>query len=324
LRGCDGRKSPIDGLLDAVVDAAVDRRDASISTILIKINRVSNAKRIAFEADRNLSLVGYIAKAKTMNFLAGEGSKKHGRRTDDVVVPSAFEAVAVNNKNNGPISVLFDWTLPCTCPDQGVYSGGSCQRHSQGKFSRGVLAAFTEREQQVKEYMATTGHAVNGVDLIGNTTPRAGYQGPIVHTVPTSPPWTVLEKPNSWFLQEPRDEITQYQHQEHDHDLRQQHVHRPSAYNHERSWSKVSADQDDDFPAVYGLLVRSWSIASFDHEEQHDDDPQPVEHQQQPLTLARSWSLSSDLDGFFNTTMNWNGLDDGLVVVDEDILDGCA
>jgi copper chaperone CopZ len=146
LRGCDGRKSPIDGLLDAAVDAAVDRQYTSISTILIKIDHVRNAKRIAFEAARNLSLVGYIAKAKAMTFLAGEGSQKHGRRTDDVVVTTAFKTVAVNNNNNGPISILFDWALPCSCPDHGVFYCGSCQRHSQGQFSRGVLATFTERE----------------------------------------------------------------------------------------------------------------------------------------------------------------------------------
>jgi copper chaperone CopZ len=319
LRGCDGRKSPIDGLLDAAVDAAFDRRDTS--TILIKIDQVANAKRIAFEAARNLSLVGYIAKAKTMNFLAGEGSQQHGRRTDDVVVSTAYEAVAVNN-NNEPVSVLFDWTLPCTCPDKGVFYGGSCQRHSQGKLSRGSLAAFTEREQQVKQHMATTGRAVNGVDLIGNTTPRVSYQSPIVYTVSASPPLTELDKPSRWSRQVTLDEITQYQHQEHD--SRSQLVHRPSAaYHHERSWSKVSADDDDDHDfSVYGLLARSWSISlSDDHdEEQHDDDPQqPVEHQeQQSLTLTRSWSLSSDLDGFFHT-MNWNGLDDGLVVDDKDI-----
>jgi copper chaperone CopZ len=319
LRGCDGRKSPIDGLLDAAVDAAVDRRDTLISTILIKIDRVSNAKRIAFEAARNLSLVGYIAKAKAMNFWAGEGSQKHGRRTDDVVVSTAFEAVAVNNNNNGPISTLFDWALPCNCPDHGVFYCGSCQRHSQGPFSRGVLAAFTEREQQVKEYLETTGHAVNGVDLDGRTTSRAGYEGSIAHTVPTSPPLTELDQPSSWFRQETLDEITHYQHQEHD--FLPQLVHRPSAYHQGESWSKVSADQDHAFP-VYGLLARSWSISS-DHQE-HNYPLLPVDHQPQPPTyghLARSWSLSSDLDGFINT-MNWNGLDDGFVF-DKDILDEC-
>jgi hypothetical protein len=164
----------------------------------------------------------------------------------------------------------------------------------------------------VKEYMATTGHAVNGVDLVGRTISRSGYEGSIVPTVPTSPPLTEVDKPSSWFRQETLDEITQYQHQEHD--FLPQLIHRPSVYHHGKSWSKVSAEQDHDF---------SWSISS-DHKE-HNYPLQPVDHQPQPPPtyglLARSWLLSSDLDEFINT-MNWNGLDDGFVF-DKDILDEC-
>jgi copper chaperone CopZ len=71
LRGCNGNKSPIAGLLDAAAD-----RD--ISSVLIKIDKkASQDKRIValmFEAARNVSLVGYTAEAKSMS-IVGEGSK---------------------------------------------------------------------------------------------------------------------------------------------------------------------------------------------------------------------------------------------------------
>jgi hypothetical protein len=135
LRGCNGNKSPIAGLLDAAAD-----RD--ISSVLIKIDKASNAKRIAFEAARNLSLVGYTAEAKSMS-IVGEGSKG---RADLNALSTAFEVVA----NTEPQDV-FDWTVPCTCPDNGILRG-DCLRHSQ--MNTRIFEAFAAREEQVNEYMA--------------------------------------------------------------------------------------------------------------------------------------------------------------------------
>jgi copper chaperone CopZ len=135
LRGCNGNQSPIAGLLDATAD-----RD--ISSVLIKIDKTSNAKRIAFEAIRNLRLVGYTAEAKSMSIL-GEGSKG---RADLNALSTAFEVVAQTEPQD-----VFDWTAPCTCPDNGVL-WGDCLRHSQ--MNTRIFEAFTVRERRVNEYMA--------------------------------------------------------------------------------------------------------------------------------------------------------------------------
>lgn len=111
LRGCNGNKSPIRGLLDAAAD-----RD--LCSVLIRIDKAGNAKRIAFEATRNLSMVGYTAKSMSMN-IVGEGSKG---RTDLNAISTAFEVVATTKPQD-----VFDWTIPCTCPDNGVLRG-DCMR----------------------------------------------------------------------------------------------------------------------------------------------------------------------------------------------------
>lgn len=106
LRGCNGNKSPIDGLLDAAADRV-------LLSVLIKIDKASNAKRIAFEAARNLAMVGYTAKAKEMS-IVGVGADK--KSTLDLgALSTAFEVVA----NTDPKD-FFNWTIPCTCPDNGV------------------------------------------------------------------------------------------------------------------------------------------------------------------------------------------------------------
>jgi copper chaperone CopZ len=106
LKGCNGNKSPIDGLLDAAADRA-------LNSVLIKINKASNAKRVAFEAARNLAMVGYTAMAKEMS-VGGEGVDK--KSTMDIgSLTTAFEIVATTDAKD-----VFDWTLPCSCPDNGV------------------------------------------------------------------------------------------------------------------------------------------------------------------------------------------------------------
>ncbi|CAB9509561.1 expressed unknown protein [Seminavis robusta] len=140
LRGCNGNKSPIDGLLDAAADRV-------LCSVLIKIDRSSNAKRIAFEAARNLAMVGYTAKAKEMS-IVGQGADK--KATMDLgALSTAFEVVA-NNKGEE----VFDWRIRCSCPDNGILRD-DCQRHSQ--MNARLFEAFEARAQQVKEYMAGCG-----------------------------------------------------------------------------------------------------------------------------------------------------------------------
>jgi copper chaperone CopZ len=106
LKGCNGNKSPIDGLLDAAADRA-------LCSILIKIDRVSNAKRIAFEASRNLAMVGYSAKAKDMSPTAERNGKSEKLTAEQMAI--AFEQVGRAHPLN-----IFNWTSPCSCPDNGV------------------------------------------------------------------------------------------------------------------------------------------------------------------------------------------------------------
>jgi len=113
LRGCNGNKSPIEGLLDAAADG-------DLKSVLIKIDQASNAKRIAFEATRNLSMVGYTAEPMTMSIVgAGADPKTH---MDLGSLATAFEVVAATDNSD-----VFDWKIPCTCPDNGVLRG-DCAR----------------------------------------------------------------------------------------------------------------------------------------------------------------------------------------------------
>jgi copper chaperone CopZ len=140
LKGCNGNKSPIDGLLDAAADRDLMR-------VLIRIDQASNAKRIAFEAARNLAMVGYTAKAKEMS-IVGPGADK--KVTMDLgSLSTAFEVVANTDEKD-----MFDWSVPCTCPDNGVLRS-DCSRHSQ--MNKNIFEAFEMREQQVTDYMAGCG-----------------------------------------------------------------------------------------------------------------------------------------------------------------------
>jgi len=140
LRGCNGNKSPIDGLLDAAADRA-------LCMVLIKIDKSSNAKRIAFEAARNLAMVGYTAKAKEMSIVSAGADKK--ATMDLGALSTAFEIVA-----NTDAKDVFNWKIPCACPDNGILRD-DCSRHSQ--MNRRIFEAFDARERKVSEYMAGCG-----------------------------------------------------------------------------------------------------------------------------------------------------------------------
>lgn len=106
LKGCNGKKSPIEGLLDAAADRV-------LNSVLIKIDKASSAKRIAFEAARNLSMVGYTASAKEMN-IVGHGADKKSIM-DLGTLATVFDVVASTAAKD-----VFDWHVACTCPDNGV------------------------------------------------------------------------------------------------------------------------------------------------------------------------------------------------------------
>jgi copper chaperone CopZ len=174
LQGCDCSKSPISGLLDVAAD-----RD--LGSILIKIDKVVSAKRVAFEAARNLSMVGYTAEPMAMNVVSADADPIS--HTDLGALATAFEVVATAE----PMHV-FDWAALCTCPDNGVFRSDCARyvaesrivcavvlsffftfskcpsfflfrRHSQ--MSTQILDAFSARKQHVTEYIMT-GHGMKG------------------------------------------------------------------------------------------------------------------------------------------------------------------
>ena len=106
LKGCNGNKSPIEGLLDATADRA-------LYSVLIKIDQISSAKRVAFEAARNLAMVGYTATAKDM-LITGQNGDKNSAATLNTL-DAAFATVGASDGKH-----IFDWTSPCSCPDTGV------------------------------------------------------------------------------------------------------------------------------------------------------------------------------------------------------------
>jgi len=124
LKGCNGNKSPIDGLLDAAADRV-------LCSVLIKIDQASNAKRIAFEAARNLSMVGYTAKAKSMSIVGAGADKK--ATMDLGSLSTAFEVVA-----NSKTEDVFDWHIRCTCPDNGILRD-DCARYVRSFLLSGLL-----------------------------------------------------------------------------------------------------------------------------------------------------------------------------------------
>jgi len=148
LRGCQGNKSPIPGLLDAVADMTLRR-------VLIKIDQSSNAKRIAFEATRNLNMVGYTANVKEMSTLYNSPrAPQHMNKTDLVLLSEAFLAVGSTHS-----SEIFNWNLNCSCPDNGVVRD-DCARHSQ--MNKKIFEAFDVREKKVNKFMAGCGQRYGG------------------------------------------------------------------------------------------------------------------------------------------------------------------
>jgi hypothetical protein len=115
-------------------------------------------------------MVGYAAKAHEMSIVNEGGDKK--ATVDLGALSTAFEVVA----NTDPQD-MFDWSIPCTCPDSGImrddcsryvviglvvidivchtFSLTLYYRHSQ--MNTRIFDAFSTREHQVSEYMAGCG-----------------------------------------------------------------------------------------------------------------------------------------------------------------------
>lgn len=128
LLGCKGTESPIKGLLDAAADRA-------LSKVFIKIASPTDAKRIAFEAARNLSLVGYTAKPKSVPLSSSDEQQRVARSFDRFAkaYPTTF----------------FNWNASCSCPDSGVFRE-NCPRHAQ--MNNQLQDTFVGYEQHLRSY----------------------------------------------------------------------------------------------------------------------------------------------------------------------------
>jgi copper chaperone CopZ len=94
LKGCNGNKSPIEGLLDAAADH-------DLCSVIIKIDKSSNAKRIAKESARNLAMVGYTAKVMEMTIDLNNSQRGNGQKIDVGLLNSAFDVVAATDPSEG-------------------------------------------------------------------------------------------------------------------------------------------------------------------------------------------------------------------------------
>ena len=107
LKGCPGSRSPIEGLLDAA-------SDLDSSFVIIKIENIIDCRRIAWESARNLSMVGYTAKAKS--FIVPNGMS----------LENAYSLMEQTIPSYAPM-MGFRWDLNCECPDNNV-SRYNCPR----------------------------------------------------------------------------------------------------------------------------------------------------------------------------------------------------
>lgn len=114
LKGCNSKKNPIEGLLDAAADL-------ELCSVIIKIDKSSNAKRIAEDSTRNLAMMGYTAKVMDMSVDLTSVSTQ-GLNFDLRFLSAAFQVLAYCDVD------VFDWSLMCSCPENG-YSKKDCKRY---------------------------------------------------------------------------------------------------------------------------------------------------------------------------------------------------
>jgi copper chaperone CopZ len=140
LKGCLGGNSPISGLLDAAADRG-------LSVVIIHIDSAKNAKRVAFEAARNLALVGYTAKPKEVSLACDDNERSTKEDLNKIVARLA--------KKN-PCD-YFDFAAPCACPESNIFRD-NCLRHSQ--MDERMFNAFATHERRVVDYVKSKSRAV--------------------------------------------------------------------------------------------------------------------------------------------------------------------
>lgn len=142
LNGIQGGQSPIQGLLDSVGD-----RDLSI--FLIKVQKSSMAKRIAYEAIETIKMLGYDGSVKEMSVM----DPTTGTNVELENLCIAYDVAGATDPKT-----IFDWTMECNCSDHSIVKE-NCSRHSQ--ISASIVDRFDARAEQVRQFITGT----NGVAL---------------------------------------------------------------------------------------------------------------------------------------------------------------
>jgi len=134
LNGIQGGQSPIQGLLDSVGD-----RDLSI--VLIKVQKCSMAKRIAYEAIQTIKMLGYDGSVKEMS--AMDPTTGTNIKQENLCI--AYDVAAATDPKT-----IFDWTMECNCSDHSIVKE-NCSRHSQ--LSASIADTFDARAKQVRQLL---------------------------------------------------------------------------------------------------------------------------------------------------------------------------
>ena len=101
LKGCPGRRAPIDGILDVAADM-----DSSI--VIVKIANIRDSRRIAFESTRNLSMVGFTATTTSYTVPSG------------MSLETVYGLMERTIPSVGPMEQGFNWNLNCVCQEINV------------------------------------------------------------------------------------------------------------------------------------------------------------------------------------------------------------
>ena len=116
------RQSSTPGLLDAVADRGLQR-------VLLRIDDARHAPRIAHEAARQLTMVGY--KVRTQDFHMTATTTTHTTTTMECREDVCVEIVQQQQQEQGSSVNFFDWSARCTCSATDPLVRHTCARHEQ-------------------------------------------------------------------------------------------------------------------------------------------------------------------------------------------------
>ena len=117
LKGCPRPGKTTDSPIHGLIDASADR---DMNAIIIKIAHVADARRIAHESARNLSMVGFNAVARTVDIT----SLGYREEMTLSIMNRVFGMLPVVEPSIGE---LIRWEEKCQCPDNEVMRG-NCRR----------------------------------------------------------------------------------------------------------------------------------------------------------------------------------------------------